>query len=185
MFFKIILLRFNRLIHLIHIFALRNVWGVDIKYSSRPIIGCELTPDTGSISIGSRTKIDKGVIIRCYGGMVSIGDDCFINPYAVLYGHGGLSIGNGVLIAAHVVVIPANHKFNDVDKYIYQQDEEMMGVVIEDDVWLGTGVRILDGVKISKGSVVGAGAVVTKSTEPYSVNVGVPAKKIGTRMHSV
>ena len=52
------------------------------------------------------------------------------------------------------------------------------GIVIEDDVWIGSGVKILDGVVIGKGCVIGANAVVTKSTESYGVYVGVPAHKI-------
>lgn len=55
------------------------------------------------------------------------------------------------------------------------------GIVIEDDCWLGTGVKILDGVTIGKGSVIGAGAVVTKNIPSYSVAVGVPAKVISKR----
>ena len=51
-------------------------------------------------------------------------------------------------------------------------------VVIEDDVWLGANVCINKGVVLKKGSIIGANAVVTKNTEPYSINVGVPSRKI-------
>ena len=54
-------------------------------------------------------------------------------------------------------------------------------MIIEDDVWLGANVCVNKGVTIRQGSVVGANAVVTKDTEPYSINVGVPAKKIAER----
>ena len=53
--------------------------------------------------------------------------------------------------------------------------------MIEDDCWIGSGVRILDGVTIGHGSIVGAGAVVTKSIPPYSIAVGVPAKVVSQR----
>lgn len=56
-----------------------------------------------------------------------------------------------------------------------------IGVTIEDDVWMGTGVIVLDGVHVAEGCVIGAGAIVTKDTEPYSIYVGVPARKIGAR----
>jgi acetyltransferase-like isoleucine patch superfamily enzyme len=56
------------------------------------------------------------------------------------------------------------------------------GIVIEDDVWIGAGARILDGVTIARGSVIGAGSVVTKSTQPYSIVVGVPAKIVSSRL---
>ena len=54
--------------------------------------------------------------------------------------------------------------------------------MIEDDVWIGAGARILDGVVVRKGTVVGAGAVVTKSTEAYSIVVGIPANKVSSRL---
>ena len=141
-----------------------------------------IDPARGEISIGKDTGLDVGVILRAYGGSITIGENCTINPYTILYGSGGLSIGNGVRIAAHSVVVAANHIFTDPDRYIYTQGETAEGITIEDDVWIGAGVRVLDGVTIAKGTVVAAGAVVTRSTEPYSVVGGVPAKKISSRL---
>ena len=115
------------------------------------------------------------------GGEVVIGDNSTLNPYTVVYGQGGTTIGNGVRIAAHCVIVPSNHKFDDIQEYIYKQGLSKKGIVIEDNVWLGAGVKVLDGVKISFGSVVGANAVVTKSTDRNGVYVGIPAKKIKNR----
>jgi acetyltransferase-like isoleucine patch superfamily enzyme len=130
----------------------------------------------GSIHIGKDCEIHKGSIILTYGGNIKFGNNCSINPYCVIYGHGGLIIGNGVRIATHTVIIPANHNFNRIDKFIYEQEETRLGIVIEDDVWIGAGVKILDGVKVAQGCVIAAGAVVTKSTQPYGIYAGVPAK---------
>lgn len=141
-----------------------------------------IDPARGKITIGKNSGLDIGVILRAYGGSISIGENCTINPYSILYGGGGLSIGNGVRIAAHCVIVASNHNFADPDCYIYTQGETKEGIVIEDDVWIGAGVRVLDGVTIAKGTVVAAGAVVTKSTEPYSIVGGVPAKKISSRL---
>ena len=138
-------------------------------------------PSGGKISIGARTFIDRGVIIRALGGRVEIGDDCSVNAYSVLYGGGGLKIGKDVRIATHTVIVPSNHEFSDPQKPIKDQGLRLEGIVIEDDVWIGAGVRILDGVVIRAGSVVGAGAVVTKSTQPFTVVAGVPAKIIRSR----
>jgi len=138
-------------------------------------------PSGGTISIGARTFVDRGVILRPLGGSIEIGCDCTVNAYSVLYGGGGLKIGNNVRIAAHTVIVPSNHIFNDPAIPIKEQGLSLKGIIIEDDVWIGAGARILDGVKISEGTVVGAGAVVTKTTEPYSVSAGVPAKKIKSR----
>lgn len=135
----------------------------------------------GKIFIGKYCYIHDFAMILSYGGKIEIGDFCTVNSFCVLYGHGGLKIGNGVRIAANSIIIPANHNFNDLSKFIYQQGETKLGVVIEDDVWIGAGSIILDGVKIGKGSVVGAGSVVTKNVEQYSVVAGNPARLIRKR----
>lgn len=156
--------------------------GVDADWSARIHWSVVIQRGGGAISIGKRTSLDRGVLLRSYGGVIQIGADCSVNPYSVIYGDGGLTIGNGVRIAAHTVIIPANHIFLDPDRYIFEQGESRLGITIGDDVWLGAGVRVLDGVDIKKGTVIGAGAVVTKSTEAFGVYVGVPAKKISSRL---
>jgi acetyltransferase-like isoleucine patch superfamily enzyme len=112
---------------------------------------------------------------------VSIGDGSSVNPYCVLYGHGGLTIGEEVRIAAHSVVVPSNHTFSDRSVPIGRQPIVARGIRIEDDVWIGAGVKILDGVVIGTGCVVGAGSVVTRSLEPNGVYVGIPARRIRSR----
>jgi len=139
------------------------------------------TPLGGKIQIGNFCNIHHGVLIYTYGGDISIGDFSTVNPYCVLYGHGNLKIGKGVRIAAHTVVIPSNHNYKDRSRYIYEQGEFSIGIVIENDVWIGANTSILDGVTISQGCIVGAGSVVTKSTEPYGIYAGVPARKIKER----
>lgn len=141
----------------------------------------------GSINIGKFSVVHDYAMILSYGGEIWIGDFCVINPFSILYGHGGLKIGNGVRIAASTIIIPANHKFDDLDKFIFQQDETKQGIVIEDDVWIGAGAKILDGVRIGQGSVIGAGSVVTKNIESFSVAAGNPARiirKRGSKGHS-
>ena len=116
-----------------------------------------------------------------WGGAILIGDNCSVNPNSVLYGAGGLTIGNGVRIAASSTIVPANHIFSDSNRFIYKQGLDKKGINIEDDVWIASGVRVLDGVTIRKGCVIGANSVVTKSTEEYGIYVGVPAKLIKHR----
>lgn len=171
----------RRLLAYFKVFSLRLI-GVNADWSSTIHWSVVVQRGGGAISIGKRTSLDRGVLLRAYGGVIRIGSDCTINPYSVIFGDGGLVIGNGVRIAAHTVIVPANHIFSDPDKFIFEQGESRLGITIEDDVWLGAGVRVLDGVNIKKGTVVGAGAVVTKSTEAFGVYVGVPAKKISSRL---
>lgn len=155
--------------------------GVSINSQSSIAIGSQLGYDWGEINIGKNCEIHSGSMILPYGGEVNIGDNCSVNPYSILYGHGGLDIGDGVRIAANTIIIPANHEFSNPDEYIYKQGETKEGITIGDDVWIGTGSKILDGVTIGSGSVIGAGSVVTKSIEPYKVAVGNPARVIQSR----
>jgi len=99
----------------------------------------------------------------------------------VLYGHGGLEIGNNCLIAAHVVFVPENHRFDQSDLLIREQGVIQKGICIEDDVWVATRVVVLDGVTIGRGAVIGAGSVVTKDIPAYAVAYGTPARVVGQR----
>jgi acetyltransferase-like isoleucine patch superfamily enzyme len=118
-------------------------------------------------------------MILTYGGNIAIGHNCSANPFAIIYGHGGVKIGNGVRIAAHSVIIPANHNASDERTPLYQSGISAKGIAIGDDVWIGCGARILDGVCIDSNAVVGAGSVVTRSVPAYATVAGVPARIIG------
>jgi acetyltransferase-like isoleucine patch superfamily enzyme len=74
-----------------------------------------------------------------------------------------------------------NHVYTDPDTPIRLQGVTRRGIVVEDDCWIGAGSMILDGVRISRGCVVAAGAVVTRDVPPYSVVAGVPARVIKSR----
>lgn len=135
----------------------------------------------GSITVGKNTELLYGVLLMTYGGNITIGERCSINPYTVLYGHGNLTIGNDVLIAGHCLIIPANHQFEDRNIPINLQGESKKGIVIADNVWIGSGCRILDGVRIGQGAIIAAGAVVNKDVPAFSIIGGVPAKILKNR----
>ena len=90
-------------------------------------------------------------------------------------------MGDYVRIAAHSIIIPANHVFSSLDKPIAKQGLTKQGISIGSDVWIGGGARILDGVRIGDGSVVAAGSVVTKDVPQRAVVGGVPAKLLNFR----
>lgn len=155
-----------------------------VKIGAKTVLNGGISLNTkygGSIKIGENCRLLKGCQLLTYGGNIVLGNCCSVNPYTVLYGQGGLIIGNNVRIAAHCVIIPSNHNFSDRTRPITEQGTTDKGIRIEDDVWIGCGVRILDGVTISTGCVIAAGSVVTKSTVPYGVYAGVPAKLIKMR----
>lgn len=135
------------------------------------------------IEIGNKTYIFEYSLLKTFNGWIKIGSNCTINRGSILYGHGGLEIGDNVRIAPNVMILAQNHIFECIGIPISEQDISAKGIKIQDDVWLGAGAIVLDGVTIGKGSVIGAGAVVTKSIPPYSVAVGVPAKVIKNRVN--
>ena len=140
------------------------------------------TKDGGTISIGERCTLRRGTMVLSCGGDIVIGDHCRVNVYTILYGHGGLTIGDHVRIAAHCVIIPANHGFKSLDIPIGKQPLTKKGIEVAGNVWIGANATILDGVHIGEGAVIGAGSVVTKDITPYSVNVGNPAHEIKSRL---
>lgn len=120
-----------------------------------------------SLSIGDNVYIGKDVHIEC-----------------------DTAIGNNVLIANRVGFVGRNdHDFNVIgvpvrfSPWIGANNSNLnpSKVEIGEDVWIGFGAIVLSGVKIGKGSIVGAGSVVVKDLPEYSIAVGVPAKRIGSR----
>jgi acetyltransferase-like isoleucine patch superfamily enzyme len=119
---------------------------------------------------------------------ISIGNSVLIGSGAVfIASKSEIIIGNKVLFGPGVTVIGGNHTFDRVGVFIYDITDETkdkkddVDILIEDDVWIGANTTILKGVKIGRGSVVGAGSLVVKSLNPYSIAVGVPAKEIKRR----
>ena len=129
------------------------------------ICGLKIAPNA---SILMRTTI--------IGVNIQIGYNSVVNQNCVLDGRSGIRIGNNVSISPDVHIITGSHDLNSKKfKYIGKS------VIIDDYVWIGTRVIILQGVSIGKGAVISAGSVVTKDVDPYTVVAGIPAKKIGER----
>lgn len=155
--------------------------GVQIDPGARVYLGAVVQRQNGTVKIGAHSTVHSGAKIYAAGGSVVIGQHCSINPGCLIYGHGGLSIGNDVRIAANTVIVPANHNVDAVELLIREQGETRRGIVIGNDVWIGAGVIILDGVSVADGSVIGAGSVVTRSTDRNGIYVGNPARLLRFR----
>lgn len=112
---------------------------------------------------------------------IVMGDRCSLNYDTMLNGRGGLTIGDDFTTGPGVIVWTVEHYYKDAKRKVLEQGEYDAPVTIGNDVWCGARSMILPGVKVADGTVLAAGAVVTKDTEPYSVVGGVPARIIGYR----
>jgi acetyltransferase-like isoleucine patch superfamily enzyme len=110
-----------------------------------------------------------------------IGDHVSIREFCDIGALGGLSIGSNVSIASGTVILTTEHDYRQITTSMRDAPTLLKRTSIEDDVWIGSQVGITAGVTIGRGSVIGIGAVVTKSIPPYSVAVGVPARVIDQR----
>jgi acetyltransferase-like isoleucine patch superfamily enzyme len=159
-----------------------------------------------SITVGPRCRIDRGVTIRQFyfrhsrlriilkghnriyrdthfqgSGTITFGERSYCGLFCVFGVNDRIDIGSDVLIADAVTIRDTDHVFTRIDVPINSQGIDVRPVVIEDDVWIGHGATILKGVRIGRGAIIAAGAVVTSDVASFSIAGGVPARLIGRR----
>lgn len=162
--------RLSRFLNALAVYAFNGFLTHVPGYSLRTTyLRCALGYD-----IGRGTAVHMGCFFT--GDHIHIGQHTVINRRTYLDGRGELRIGDNVSISPEVYVLTATHAVDDP-----RFAPDLRGATIEDDVWIGARAIILPGVTLGRGTVVGAGAVVTRSTEPYAVVVGNPARKIRER----
>lgn len=129
---------------------------------------------------GKNLLIFSGVYI-IFSNKISVGNRVAINRGTYIDGRGTISIGDNVMIGPGCAIISCDHGIEDTTIPMYQQPITFAPITIMDDVYLGANVVVKAGVTIERGTVVGAGSVVTKSFPSYSIIGGIPAKIIGSR----
>lgn len=117
---------------------------------------------------------------------ISLGSNVFIGGRAWFScAFGEIVIGSHVMFGPGVMLLGGNHRFQCIGKTMFDDGNKTIGedpgIIIGSDVWIGANAVLLSGVTVGDGSIVGAGAVVTKSVPPFSIVVGVPATVIGQR----
>jgi len=166
--------------------------GVRIRFANNVRLGHGAYLDNGvylhacpnGIEIGPDSLVMHGSVLNVYNyrqmphSGIRIGRQTLIGEYNVIRGQGGVVLGDRVYTSPMVQIIAVNHVFDDPRRPFTEQGITAEGIVIEDDVWIGSGSIVLDGVRIGTGSVVAAGAVVTKDVPAHSVVAGVPARVI-------
>jgi len=169
--------------------------GVRIAYASNVCLGKGVYLDQGvylhalpgGITIGDGTFIMHHAMLHVFNfrdlprAAITIGRNCFIGEFNVVRGQGGVHIGDDVYTGPMVQIVAVNHVYDDPNRPIREQGITAQGIKIEDDVWIGAGAAVLDGVTIGRGSVIGAGSIVANDIPPYSIAVGTPAKPIKDR----
>ena len=138
------------------------------------------------VQIGKGCLLEPGTIFK-YDGIwapgpsLVIGDGTFLGSACEFNIRRGITIGSDCLIASGCRFIDHDHGTSRRDRPMKEQLGSESAIMLEDDVWLGCNVVVLKGVRIGRGSVVGAGAVVTKSIPPYEIWAGVPAVRLRVR----
>ena len=167
------------------VLRLRALWlrwrGAAIGTKNQIGEGLRLSPIAG-LRTGTRVQVEHEVCVKLVtpeAGLI-LEDYVFVGNHTQFDLRGKLRVGANSLIAPGVFITDHGHGIRR-DSLIQTQGCTLDPVSIEEDVWIGTKAVILPGVTLAKGTVVGAGAVVVKSTEPYSIVGGVPARVIGSR----
>ena len=114
-------------------------------------------------------------VTMCFPQNIEIGYNVFINRGVYITARAKVTIGDHVAIGPYTVINSGSHQYSDPKKLVRQQGHRIEAINIEKGAWLGAHITVLPGVSIGEGAVVGSGAVVTKSVEPFSVVVGIPA----------
>ena len=166
--------------------------GVRLRFANHIRLGRGAYLDQGvyihacpqGVDIGAGTLVMHGAVLHVYNfrdlphAGIKIGRDSLIGEYTVIRGQGGVTLGDRVYTSPMTQLIAVNHIFDDPTRSFVEQGLTAEGIVVEDDVWIGSGAVITDGVRVGKGAVIAAGAVVTKDVAPHTVVGGVPARLI-------
>jgi acetyltransferase-like isoleucine patch superfamily enzyme len=135
----------------------------------------------GRLILGRWLHLGVGTALRCHEGTLSVGDKTVLGRGVSVNCYLDVEIGASALFADDIYVSDFDHKYADLTMPIKDQGISKARVRIEPDVWIGTKVTVTSGVVIGQGAVVGANAVVTRDLPSYSVSVGVPARVIKDR----
>lgn len=140
------------------------------------------------LEIGAGASVQSGCLIHCGGldwsggrGHVRLGARSYVGHHCVLYGSGGLDIGDDVLLGPGVTITSQGHTFADRVLPINRQPHLFAPVSIGAGAWIGAGALVMPGVSIGAGAVVAAGAVVTRDVLPFQQVAGVPARVVRDR----
>jgi acetyltransferase-like isoleucine patch superfamily enzyme len=133
------------------------------------------------IDVGRGVFLGRGTILSCKDGDIALGDHANLGFHCEIFSGSSVTVGAHALFAAQVYLVGGGHEFESRDAAVVDQPRTSRGIVLGDNVWLGTGAKVLDGIRIGSHAVVGANAVVTADLPEGAIAAGVPARVLRLR----
>ena len=133
------------------------------------------------ITLGEEVFLGRGTILSCKNGDIVLHERVNIGFHSEIFSGSRVEVGKDGLLAAYTYLVGGGHEYEREDRAVLDQPRSSSGITLGENVWLGAGAKVMDGVRIGRDAVVGAGAVVTHHLPDGSVAVGVPAKVVRTR----
>ena len=154
--------------------------GDDVVVDDLVVLDAKGTSNRG-ITVGNGVFLGRGTILSCKDGDIVLGDQTNLGFHCEVFSASTVTVGRHGLFAAYTYLVGGGHEFDRADVPVIDQARSSRGIALGDNVWLGTGTKVLDGVRIGRDVVVGAGAVVTEDLPDGAVAVGIPARVVRRR----
>lgn len=166
--------------------------GVSLRHPGKIRIGDDVVIDdlvlldakgetNSGIEIGSGSFLGRGTILSCKNGDIVLGDHANLGFHCEIFSGSSVRVGRYGLFGAYAYLVGGGHEWGAAEVPIIEQARSSRGIALGENVWLGTGAKVLDGVRIGDRVVVGANAVVTSDLPDAVVAAGIPAKVLRPR----
>jgi acetyltransferase-like isoleucine patch superfamily enzyme len=137
--------------------------------------------DNRGITLGDGVFLGRNTILSCKNGDIELASGVNIGFNSQIASGSKVRVGKDGLLAAYCYLVGGGHESADPERPVQDQQAVSRGITLDDNVWLGAGVKVLDGVSVGADCIVGAGAVVTADLPARSVAAGAPARVIRGR----
>lgn len=154
--------------------------GDDVVVDDLVLLDAKGSTNRG-IDVGHGVFLGRGTILSCKDGDITLGDHTNIGFNSEIFSGSSVTVGRHGLFAAYTYLVGGGHEFERADVPVLEQERRSRGIELGDNVWLGTGAKVLDGVRVGRDVVVGANAVVNTDLPDGAVAAGVPARVLRQR----
>ncbi len=166
--------------------------GVVLRHPAKIRIGSGVTIDdlvvldakgtsNRGIEIGDSVFLGRGSVLSCKDGDIRLGDHTNLGFHCEVFSGSSVTVGRHGLFAAQAYLVGGGHEFEAAALAVIEQPRTSRGISLGDNVWLGTGAKVLDGVRVGSDVVVGANAVVNSDLPDGAIAAGVPARILRQR----